>query len=334
MQQQQLQQAYQQKWGAPPGWATRAPANQMTPQTLLPPVQPGFQGLTSVAPVFSLFPSYPKGYGPPPKIGGFLPENAPDPARIDWQPPALPRDHSGIWPTWIETGIPEAAKKTSPARAALARTADRVWFLAPDDTAFAPLAFYDKFRVVESGAFIEVRNKGEFQIAFHDGALLRSLGPVRLGLPKLANSVAELSLTSFRRFWLNAKTRPFSVKLPDGSKIELAGTNAYLETEGDRAIIFNHGRRALRWVGHVGEHVVPPAHRVEIMLEGAKQPFLGSGLLLEGALRTEPNGRSLAVHGEGEGGKVTWSGARISVPEGVVVRIDPLAGVSFPEGKP
>jgi len=333
MQQQQLQQSYQQKWGAPPGWATQAPANRFAPQPLRGPTQPGFQGLTSVAPLFSVFPSYPKGYGPPPRIGGFLPSEAPDPSGISWTPPALAKDHDGIWPSWIETGMPASTKAISAERAALARTSDRVWFLAPDDTAFVPLAFFDKFRLVESGSFIEVRNKGEFQVAFHDGAVIRSVGPIRLALPRLGSSLAELRLTTFRRFWLNAKVRPFVVVLPDGSRIELAGTNSYFERRGDRAVIFNHGRRAFRWVGRVGEHEVPPAHRVEIMLAGGQRPFLGSGLRMEGALNAEPDGRALAVRGGEGGGEVSWSGAKVTVPAGATVRLDPLAGSAFPQEK-
>ena len=74
------------------------------------------------------------------RVGGFLPEESPDPNATGWTPPALPRGDGGRWPSWIETGIPNKANRSSPERAVLARTADRVWFLAPDDTAFIPLA--------------------------------------------------------------------------------------------------------------------------------------------------------------------------------------------------
>ena len=329
-QQQTTSQASRSVWAPPPQWASPLAPPSAT-ATVPPPYRPGFQGLKSTAPSYQSFPAYPQGYGPPPRVGGFLPQDSPDPASGDWTPPALPRSDSGSWPSWIETGVPELEKRASPERAALARTADRVWFLAPDDTAFIPLSFYDKFRVIDSGTFVEVRNKGEFQVAFHDGAWMRSIGAVRLGLPRLSSTLGELQLNDFRRLWLHAKTRTLKVLLPEGSVLELAGTDLYLERDGARGLVFNNGSRAIRWISRVGEREIPPAHRIEIFLTGENAPYRASALQLEGAVRAEPDGRNVEVHGEPGGGAVTWSGARFRLDGGAVVRIDPLAGAGFPE---
>lgn len=320
----------QSRWMPPPEWASpMAPQSMSTP--VPPPYRPGFQGLKSTTPMYSAFPSYPKGFGPPPRVGGFLPEETRDPTMAEWSAPALPRDDRGRWPSWIETGVPNLEKSSAPERAALVRMADRVWFLAPDDTAFVPIPFYDKFRIVDSGTFVEVRNKGEFQMVFHDGAWLRSIGATSLGVPVMSSSIAELQLTAFRRLWLHAKDRTMHVLLPDGSKLELAGTKLYLEREGQRGMVFNNGPRAMRWIGRVGEREIPPAHRIEIFLEGTTAPYLAAALQLQGAVRAEPEGRDVMVRGEAGGGAVTWSGALIKVRGGTSVHLDPLAGKGFPE---
>ena len=59
----------QQNWAPPPQWASpMAPQSQVT--SVPPPYRPGFQGMVSTTPMYTAFPSYPTGYGPPPRTGG------------------------------------------------------------------------------------------------------------------------------------------------------------------------------------------------------------------------------------------------------------------------
>ena len=173
-----------QYWGPPPQWQSQqsplAPRSTIGPQ-LSPPTSGldtgfdfysdttglGFPGVESLFPNFPTYPRYPTGYGPRLLRGGYLPDPTADPTL---QLPAVRApvsDNESGWPSWIDD--PESEQRAAtPERAMVARTAERVWVLTPDESAFIPLTFYEKFRVLESGSVVEVRNKGEFQVSFHD----------------------------------------------------------------------------------------------------------------------------------------------------------------------
>jgi hypothetical protein len=336
---------FRQQWGALPEgqWETpqwQAPRQLQSPLSPRPGVRPGelgvqlyegFQGFESVYPQYPSFPRYPSGYGPKPRLGGYLPTEPPEEPTAGWVDPGLPREVERGWPSWIKPGIPADALPPAAQRAVIARTADRVWVLTPDETAFTPLTFYEKFRLLESGSVIEVRNKGEFQISFHDGALLRSRGPVRLALPALTEEVGQLRLSALRRIWIYAKVRPFRLMLPDGSVLEFANTEVYLEESEARALVHNHGPDDVVWRDRIGDVTLKPGRRIDVFLVPPDHEFVAADLSVEGAVRQERTGRVLELRGDGSGGSVSWSGARIEVPGGAVVRLDPLAGVSFPE---
>ena len=289
----------------------------------------GFQGLESVYPQFPGFPGYPEGYGPQPISPA---DRLLDTGLEEWRPVPFAPSATPQWPSWIGGEAP-GLQVATPERGVLARVADRVWFLAPGETAFIPLAFFDKFRVVDSGSVIEVRNKGEFQMAFHDGGTLRSIGPVRLHVVQLSEQRANLELDTVRRLWLTATARPFRVALPDGSALELPKGQIYFERDGGRAFVHNSGSEPVTWVGRVGRVDLPPAHRLDVFLDRPTRPVVSPWLQLDGAVRVAHTGRAIEVRADGEDGAVSWSGARFRVPAGGVVRIDPLAGDRFPEKK-
>ncbi len=297
-----------------------------------PQYRPGFQGLQAVVPRYPTFPTYPRGWGPAPRVGGFLPTELPTPG-IGWQPEdALPESERRGWPSWIKEEIGDDVRAATPERAILARNADRIWFLSADETAFTPLAYYDKFRLVESGAVIEVRNKGEYQLVFHDGAQLRSVGACRVAVPRLAAEVAELQVRSFRRIWLSARTRPFRLLLPDGSSLEVESSQVYLERQGSRGFLHNDGPLPVQWKGRVGTVEIAPSRRIDLLLEPARKPYLSASLEVDGSVDVVRKGRMIQVTGTGRnGGYVTWSGTRIRVARGETLELDALAGTEFPE---
>ena len=55
-------------------------------------------------------------------------------------------------------------------------------------------------------------------------------------------------------------------------------------------------------------------------------------LQLEGAVFSNVVGRRLEVAADAGGGAVIWSGARIRVPAGSSLTLDPLSGTTFPVG--
>jgi hypothetical protein len=327
-----------QEWQTPPEWQQLLNRPSLETQQYGEAARGllrGFGGFGSVypgitTPSFPGIPQYPLGFGPRQRVSGYLP--APDAFNPEWVPVPLPANRERGWPSWIKPGDDQTTPPPDAERVILARIADRVWVFAAGDTAFVPLAFYDKFRVLESGSSIEVRNQGEFLLSFHDGAAIRAHGPARLTLSELADDVAELQLRDFRRMWINAKSRPLRVLLPDGALMDLENAEMYLEAERLRGAVFNHGPKPVVWHGRSGDVEIPVGQRMDLFLAPLRAPFLPAALEVDGAVRPEITGRRLEVRGEGAG-SVTWSGARFQIPAGSVVRIDPLAGSTFPEGK-
>ena len=329
-----------QEWQTPPDWQKLLNRPSLEVQQYGETLRgaqglQGFPGFGSVypgiggTPSFPGVPRYPAGFGPRARAG-YLP--SPDAFNPEWTPTPLPANRERGWPSWIKPGIGQETPPPDAERAIVARIADRVWVFASGDTAFVPLAFYDKFRVLESGSSIEVRNQGEFLISFHDGAAIRAHGPSRITLSELADDGAELQIRAFQRMWINGKTRPLTLLLPDGALLDMAGTEVYLEGEGLRGSVFNHGPKPVQWHGRSGDVEIPAGQRMDVFLEPLREAFIPAALEVEGGVRPEIAGRRLEARGEG-GGTVIWSGARFHVPAGGVVRVDPLAGATFPEGK-
>lgn len=307
----------------------------------------GFQGVESVFPIYQGFPFPP---GSTTAAGGFgaypraaqpgttgLPGRGRQPALGGF--PILPGPKKVIdtgrpqWPSWMRVTRTAAGTFSSPERAVVARVADRVWYLAPGETAYVPLAFYDKFRLVESGGRLRVRNKGEFQVAFHDGGSLRSLGPVRLTFAGLSREAAELELEDLHRIWIVARSRPLRLGLPDGSRFVARNARLYLErAETERAWLLNEGPDVIEWTSPIGRRELAPGRRLDFFLAPRTRPYLPAELVVEGSVSTERKGRVVAFQSEGARARVSWCGARFSLVPGVRLVLDPLAGNTFPMG--
>ncbi len=304
---------------------------------LSPIYQSGFQGMDSVLPEFQGFPTFPPndtgdgGFPLPPMSLLALPEF---PAgRLP--PPALePRDD---WPSWIRLELEAGTGAFAPSRAVMVRGTDRVWFLAPGEPAFVPLAYYDKVRVLEGGSQIQVRNQGEFQVTFYGGTRMLSQGPVALQVQELSEERIALQLDNVTRVHLNCRSQPVVVQLLGSTLLQMdqstpAGTDLFLQREADHVWVHNWGpgtvllRNPLRPQGVE----LPPDHRVSLWVAPHRAPVLAADLSLEGALQTLEHQGRLEVTGSSGGGTVTWSGARIRVTEGSVLNLDSLGGGSFP----
>jgi hypothetical protein len=309
-------------------------AQSQSPLNMQPPrwTGDGFQDLElMVYPRYQGFPNFmpqPQGYGgypAGPGLGG-----APG-VFGDWLPPPLPDERRRRWPSWIDVEPGPEGEIASPTRALLARTADSVWYLGARDNAFVPLPFFDKFRPLEAGAALEVPNQGSFHVAFHDGGRVLSNGPVRLSVVTLDAEVAVLELARFTRVALVATERPLRVRLPDGSTAVLREGAGYLQGDDERGYLLNEGPAALVWERPTSTVELAPGQRIDVFCQRAEPPPPGVWLEHDGSVRIEREGATVIARGEGEGGHVTWSGARIAVPAGAVLRLDSLIGDGFSE---
>lgn len=301
-----------------------------------PSLQIGFQGLSSVYPQWSGFPNYlrdraPTGAFPSllsPAAGGVT---VPDPARTLPLPPRAAGD-SDTWPSWIRFTEGGESVRRSASRAVLARTSDRVWVLEPGDDAFVPLAFYDKFRLVQKSTIVETRaEKAEYTLLMHDGAELRVHGPCHLTLTQLDEDAVEVALGEFHTLFWTGKTRALRLRLPDGSLLEAPSAELRIAAQAPFGTITSYRGLPARYRSRVGPVTLEPGHRVRFLLAAPEAAVAeASALVVSGGLVTARTGRVLEVRSE-KGGTVGWSGARFTLPPGARLRLDPLAGAAFPE---
>lgn len=304
---------------------------------LSPIYKRGFQGMDSTLPEFQGFPTFPPnaaGYGgytlPPASLvalpeffAGRLPPPAPE-----------PRDD---WPSWIRLELEAGTGAFAPSRAVLVRGTDRVWFLAPGEPAFVPLAYHDKVRVLEGGSQIQVRNQGEFQVSFFGGTRMNSQGPVALQIQELSEERIAIRLDTVTRLHLNSRSQPVVVQLLGSTLLQMdqqtqGGTDLFLQREAGHVWVHNWGPGTvvLRSPLRVQGLELLPDHRVTLWVAPHRAPVLATDLSLEGALQTLEHQGSLEVTGGSGGGAVTWSGARIRVTEGAVLTLDSLGAGAFP----
>ena len=295
---------------------------------------PGYPGLEEAMPLFQGFPTFPPDV---PGYGGYPGVRLPVPFTAGVTVPPRPRDAAPLpddaWPSWFGPGEAIGDEGFTAERAVLHRGSDRVWYHGPRDTAFVPLAFWDKFRVLSAGSRIEVRHKGEYQITFHGGAMLRAHRPSRLEVEVLNEEIIALRLPHLSKIWLSAVTRPVRLTLPDESVLEAQGTSAYLERGDGFARISNDGVGRLVVRGAIGQQEIPPGHSVWLPLLPTTRSVIGAALALEGDVDARRDGRVLAADGGARGGTVTWNGARFAVPAGGNLRLDPLGGDEFPDNR-
>ena len=289
-----------------------------------PRLQQGFQSLDTTFPSYRGFPTFAPsvpGYGVYP---GTL-----DPTRLGPPPPAPAR--SDQWPTWIigsETGVPAPAA----GHALLTHVAERVWYLEAGETAYVPLAFYDRFRLVPPDSSVHVSTRGEFLLAFHDTTNIRSFGPAHVDVLRLTDEVAALAIPTFERMWITARTRLLRILLPDGSELEASGTELQLQSTDldQRGTVYNYGPGEVKLRTPAGEVLLVAARRSHLFLRPPEQ-FVPAPLEVAGAARAERRGRTLVVEAGAGGGAVAWSGARFDLPADTSLRLDPLAGDDFPD---
>ncbi len=234
------------------------------------------------------------------------------------------------WPSWFDA--PEAGKFTAES-ALLVRGADRVWYLSPEDNAFIPLAFHDRFRQLRAGSEMEVRHKGEFQVTFHEGGTLRTRGPIRMVITTLNEEVVSFALDRATRVWLSAKGYPYRLVLPDGSVVEALDTAIYFERKRDLLVVLNEGPGKLTIRTSLETIDLKPSNQIRLTLPERRHPPLATDLSLKGDLDERRTGRVLQVKGGARGGAVVWNGAQFRLNQGASLRVDPLAGDSFPENR-
>lgn len=298
--------------------------------------QDGFPGLRTVIPRGQGFPSL------DPQTGRFARTST---SSLQDLMSALSRGKEGqipspvqptdAWPAWVKLPQNQIAQKRTATHAILIRSSERVWVLDPGEPAFVPLWFWDKFRVVQKGSAMDVRHmNGEFEVSMHDGGQFRSHGVARVSLAQLDEEIVEFVLEDLREIWWNGHTRLAKFQLPNGGQLEVPQASIRISSDGDVATITNFGPNPVRYKNGSGQVELTHGNRLRFFMTPRSGESAPVALTIEGELQQELKGRTLEVVGRGPQGRLSWSGARIAVPAGSRLVLDPLAGRDFPENKP
>ena len=286
------------------------------------------EGLRQLFPNYEGLPTYPDnvpGYGGYPGAAGTPTES--DPAYR--MPGVKARTDDDRWPSWIEDGKGGGVMRATADRGIVVRATDRVWFKDPEEEAFIPLVFYDRFRYLETGARIEVRGKGEFQMVLDGGANVRSSGPCGLLVTAMNEQEMALSVNAATNLWLRARVRPFRVLMPDGTELTFADTLVRIEHVGDWIRIGNLGKHPIEFSGTAGQGKLEGPTFIHLWDNAPSSRPHGHELEFQGDVALQHSGDVTTVRG-GKDGSVTWSGAKFRVATGSTLTLKPLAGPSSP----
>jgi hypothetical protein len=317
-------------WGGGLGWGggfNPGLFNRFDPVWNRLPTGPAFKG-------FPVFPAGLSGYGNYPQVSGQV-------AAVPMLPAA--EDDTG-WPRWLRLREREPLP-FSPESALLVRHGDRVWWRAGAEDAFIPLFYWAKLQALSTGAEVEVRQTGDFELLLHDSSRLISRGPMQVRIDELTPESVALQIKCFTWCRLRVSRRTHTIAMPDGSHLLIDPSAegpdplilgpALLVLEradepgryGGRARVFNAGNHDVLWRHALGETVLSPGHVVTMFLDPPASPIqrrLDSG----GAAQTA-DGEAVRFDADTRA-DVTWSGARFEVGPGRSVRLDPVQGSLAP----
>ena len=195
----------------------------------------------------------------------------------DVRVPRLPKDREqdlGKWPSWVQIGGPgkrtlsksDLSAVSNPARCLLTRLDTAVWVQPQNESAFYPLPFWDKNRVLAPGARVRLEGKGHAQLLFSRGTRIDFMHSSAIDFVSGDEDLLVLNLREIGRATCYLGMREVIMQLPDGSR--LRGKKLILQFERVR-------RRAVWARGGVQDRLVirnwgPGDCSIEIMGAGSE----------------------------------------------------------------
>lgn len=316
------------------------------PKFATDPLDPWNLSPTWVRPdAFQGFPVFPQNLG---AWGGYppAPEGYLQPPALPLQPPPMRVPGPPDWPAWIRSKVAEPLPYAVDV-AVLVRQVDRVWLLEPGEPAFVPLHHWDAGRGVPAGTRVRVQQAGEFLLLFQGAARIASHGPCELQVAALTEAQVRVEFGALTHLTVVAYERPLVCALPDGSELRslpvpedalaVAATRLFVDRVdepgwyGGRATIFNGGERGVLWTTPFGDVRLDPGFRVTFLLTPPQQPLPDALTVTDVATEagTGTEGARRRFRAAGGPGSVAWSGARIELPPGATLELDPMLGDAF-----
>jgi len=262
----------------------------------------------------------------------------------------------------------------APDLALLVRHVDRVWMRTNVEEPFVPLFFHDKLRTLQTGAVVEVRQNGEFELLLHDSSRMVARGPSTIELGKLTETEVNLRVTVLSWLRIRTSARQHNIELPDGSMLSIAPpapalapapataplpsmlpsllpiqvpvadatpvTTDLLMVRADEPA-WVAGRATITNLGqtevrwtHASGEVVLPPSHRVTFFLLGHRQVVPTGLVVAGA-DSQPADAAVVCRAQGAG-SASWCGAVFDLPAGASVRFDPQQGRPFerPVAKP
>ncbi|MGE0141745.1 MAG: hypothetical protein AB7I19_02115 [Planctomycetota bacterium] len=265
----------------------------------------------------------------PPDFGAFPGGQLPQPFLLPTDPlPPIPgaAPPTSAWPGWLGA----SAESFVPSKALIIHSNDYVWVREAEETAYVPLAPYERTMIVGEGTEVDVRGGGQFTVQLHCGASLRALGRAHLALTTMNDKAALVRIDDLS--WVNVLTtqRPITIEFGPRLTVESTGTRLVFEKQLDGSITCTNDANSEAVLRLRGEVIVLGHGRRAVLLPAARLDGIPVPLTFDGDVRLGQDGRVLRAQGSANGGTVAWNGTRFRVRGGTLLRIDPLAGREFP----
>jgi len=325
----------------------------------------GRSGLFGQPPRFSQFPKVPLIQQPGTLSSDWL-------KRLQQQAKRKAPPDVSRWPSWVQLGgigkeVEQANKLPEyldPKRCLLARLSDTVEVRPADETAFFPISFWKKTRVIAPGAGVKVEASGRALLVFSDGTRLQPMGATELVFVQGTKKELRVTFRKVTRLEATFGTRQVRLELPEGTLLRGTGLDMTIDREVRNASWAKGGVEGRLWVSNWGKGTIAVQSGEQASFEllpnrrsifalvrdatntgesmpgrAAQTPLRwtmpGGGVPLSGSetAQAQKSGANVRIEASDGPARVNWGGVELAVPVGKRIILDPLAGDPFGDGR-
>lgn len=277
------------------------------------------------------------------------------------------------WPTWVDVGgaarrvesmTPDAEERPQASECYFVRMADRVELRPSGEKGFFPLEFWDTSRRLGIGSRVRLSARGRALMLFSDGTQIELIEDCEVGFVQGTIDRLVVDLSAVTRAFVRLGSRGVEIRMPDSTVVRGRRSNFEIRRESehaavrtgpalDRIVLTNWGPEPLRLeaplaLRGMGSDSIELAPRRQTQLalvssDSGLTPVIddlpktipGGGVALRAGVHAtvRKDRRGLEVEARSGDAILRWGGTRLRVPIGTTLRIDPLQGDPFQEGR-
>lgn len=245
------------------------------------------------------------------------------------------------------------------------RMSDRVELRPSGEKGYYPLQFWDTARRLGIGSRVRLSGRGRALMIFSDGTQVELIESGEVGFVQGTIDRLVLELSSVTRAFVRLGSRGVEIRMPDASVLRGRQSSFEIQRQvqdtggenggapADRLAVTNWGPDPLRLeapvaLRNMGADNLELAPRRRLLLalvtsDAGREPLAedlpktipGGGIDLRAGVHAtvRKDRRGLAVEARSGDAVLRWGGTRLRVPLGTTLRIDPLLGDPFQEGR-